>query len=303
MTFIRRFDIIQNMRNKKLIALVAVVTALVITIITCGATFLVRHVETYNYYVDSPDEYDQKVVDASGIKLNSSMFFIDEVGVKANIENAYFDVEVINIERRFPDRVSINYIVHDSAFSVVSGTEYLLCYASGRIGNVLSVTGSRPAGYFEVRPKSAVQNEKGGYFQDPDGFDYKTVKKFIECMQSYRFRAKQIASVVDFIDLRREDSLNTYMFIKLSEGSAIELHCRTDRFETRFESLFDDAWSIYSDPRHVFTDPETGASITVSPSKGLIRVYETKPDTDKPEIKHTYSETTDVETYYRDNYL
>ncbi len=82
------------MRNKKLIVLLSIVASLVLIIVVCGATFLVRHIEAYSYYQSSPVEYDRKVIDASGIKRNSSMFFIDEVGVKKRIEKEFYNVGV-----------------------------------------------------------------------------------------------------------------------------------------------------------------------------------------------------------------
>ncbi|MDE7106936.1 MAG: FtsQ-type POTRA domain-containing protein, partial [Clostridiales bacterium] len=123
------------MRNKKLITLLIVVLVLVILIIICGATFLVRHVDAYSYY-DNPqiEEYDKKIIAASGVKQNSSMFFVDEADVKAKVEKAFPDVEVINIKRSFPDRVTINYVIYEKSFQYQNGDKYYQCYSSGRIG-------------------------------------------------------------------------------------------------------------------------------------------------------------------------
>ena len=269
------------MRNKKLIVLLSVVTALVLCIVICGATFLVRNVEAYNYYVGAPD-YDKEVIAASGLKMNSSIFFIDEGKIKSNIENEYCNIGVINVERKFPDRVSINYVVYGSSFQFRSGDGYCQCYASGRIGGS---TAAPVGGYFIVKPRDAVISDVGAYFQSDDGYDFKLVSGFISYMYSTGMTDKQIAERIAFIDLSRDG----YMYIRTSAGCSIEL--RGAGFD--FMSLLDYGWSVFADP-----DPE----LPVNKATGLIRAYVSKADPDAPAVKCTYSPT-DGESYYIENYV
>lgn len=126
------------MRNKRLIILLCVVAALAVIVIACSATFLVRTVEAYNYYgyYENDDNYDKMVVDASGVKRNSSMFFLDESDVKKRVEGAFANVGVVNVERKFPDGVCINYVVYKRLFQYRVADKYCMCYSSGRIGTV-----------------------------------------------------------------------------------------------------------------------------------------------------------------------
>ncbi len=276
------------MRNKRLIVLLSVVTALVLVIIVCGATFLVRDIEAYSYYVDSPVEYEKKVISASGIEKNSSMFFIDEVGVKNRIEKKYPNVEVINIERKFPDRVSINYVVYDELYQYLSGDSYYRCCASGRVASKLSAASTR---CFIVRPRAATNDKVGAYFQKSNGYDRKILDKFINYMHSARINDKQMSKWIKSIDLTRGDEFLDYVYIRTAEGCAIELFASPDELLSEFTTLLDYGWSAFVDP---------SPDISVNPSGGKIQVYVTHASSDGAKIKMTYNEDYGDNDYLHD---
>lgn len=269
------------MRNKKLIALLSVVATLVIVIIACGATFLVRHVEAYNYYESSP-EFDEKVIDAASIKINSSMFFLDETDIKNRVESEFANVGVVNVERKFPDRVSINYIVYGNSFQYLTKDGYCQCYASGRIGG----TSEAPiGGYFIVKPRASVSESVGSYFQDADGIDRKIVNTLIEFMYSTGLNDRQIAERIDFVDITREG----YVYIRTAAGCSIEINGDDEMFG----ALLEEGWSCFADPK-----PDS----PVEKSTGLIRTYVSRMDADDPQITNTYS-ATDGDAYYLEKYV
>lgn len=277
------------MRNKKLITLLSVVAALVVIIIVCGATFLVRHVESYSYYQNSPEEYDALVLDAAGIKKNSSMFFIDEQGIKQKIEKAYPNVGVINIERKFPDRVSVNYVVYDSSFQYLSGNQYYQCYSSGRVGGFSTAP---VGGYFIVKPRDKCSESVGEAFQAAGGYDNRLITAFINYLHTTALNDKQIYERIDFVDLTRDG----YFYVRTKAGCSIEIHGTGDEFT----ELLDKAWSAFVDPNPELTDPATEHYI--SRATGTIRAYVSKLDADNPTVKVTYMET-DGDKYYIDNYI
>lgn len=255
------------MRNTKLIVLLSVVAALVIAIVACGATFLVRHVDAYGYFENS-DEYDARVVEAAAIKHNSSIFFVDEQKIKTRVEGAYANIGVVNVERKFPDRVQINYRVYGNSFQYKRGDAYYQCYASGRIGS----TSAMPVGgYFTVVPKYATSDKTGEYFQSADGYDRYIISSLTEYMYSTGLNDRQIAERISFVDLSRDG----YVYIRTAAGCSIELCGNRDEF-TR---LLDDGWSSFVDP-----DPD----FSVSKTSGKIRVQFTRLNPDKPQIRHTY---------------
>lgn len=267
------------MRNKRLIILLSVVGVLVLTIIVCGATFLVRHIEAYNYYEVS-SEYDAGVVAASGIKNNSSMFFIDEKKAIERIEKEYPNVGVINIERKFPDRVSINYVVYQNSFQYLKGDKYYQCYSSGKVGGT---TSAPVGGCFVVRPMGDVSDKVGSYFQSRDGYDFDLVKRFIDYMYTVPLNDKQIADCINFVDLTKSG----YFYIRTRGGCAIEIRDTG----SNFNALLNGAWSIYADPN---------PSLPISKATGIIRAEVVRTDPDNPKYRYAYDENYDQADYIRD---
>ena len=274
------------MRNTKLIVLLSVVAALVIAIVACGATFLVRHIDAYGYY-ENASEYDARVIEAAGIKQNSSIFFVDEQKVKDRVERAYANIGVVNVERKFPDRVQINYIVYGNSFQYQTDDGYVQCYASGRIGS----TSALPmGGFFTVIPKGGVNKNAGEYFQAADGYDRIVISSLIQYMYTTGLTDRQIAERISFIDLSRDG----YVYIRTAAGCSIEIYGTREEFPR----LLDDGWSSFVDP-----DPE----FLISKTAGRIRVQYTRIDPDHPSIQHTYlapggemygGEVYDDNTYY-----
>ncbi len=269
------------MRNKKLIILLSVVTVFVLAIVLCGATFLVRDVEAYNFYANA-DDLDEQVIAAAAVKKNSSIFFVDEYAVKQRVEKAYANVEVINVERKFPDKVSINYVVYDNCFQYLNDGSYYKCYSSGRIG---SVSETPSGGYFIVKPKEKTNTDIGAYFQSADGYDRKMIKRFIDYLHTAALNDKQIAERIAFVDLTRDG----YFYIRTAAGCSLEI-CGVGE---DFERLIDDAWSAFVDP-----DP----SLPISKATGTIRAYISRLNPDAPKVVCTYS-ATDGDNYYLQNYV
>ncbi|MCH5165461.1 MAG: FtsQ-type POTRA domain-containing protein [Clostridiales bacterium] len=245
------------MRNKRLIVLLSIVVTIVLVIVACGATFLVRDIDAYSYYGDveyNGVNYDDLVVKASGIKKNSSIFFLDEKAVKNRVENAFANIRVVNVERKFPDRVSINYVIYENSFQYERGGKYYQCYSSGRIGGSSE---RKMSGYFTLKPKNATSTREGEYFQGSGGYDRKAVVAFIKFMYSKGLNDRQINERIDFVDLTRDG----YIYIRTAAGCSIELHGEL----SEFNKLIERGWNIFADP-----NPD---SPVTSRTSGLIQVY------------------------------
>ncbi|MBD5132131.1 MAG: FtsQ-type POTRA domain-containing protein [Clostridiales bacterium] len=244
------------MRNKRLIVLLSVVLALIVIIVATGATFLVRNVEAYNYYgyTDGGLDYDSYVIEAADIKRNSSIFFVDEEEVKNKVERAFPNVGVINVERKFPDRVSVNYVVYERMFQYENDGRYYRCYSSCRIGE----SSAEAAGdVFNVKTNNPTATAVGAYFQSAGSYDRKIIETYISVMRNKGLIDRQISSHVRFIDLTREG----YVYIRMSSGCSIEIHGSVDDFAKFLERGFD-----------IFADTKA----EINKISGLIRVWEYK---------------------------
>ncbi len=259
------------MRNKKLITLLIVVLVLVIFAIVCGATFLVRHVDAYSYY-DNPqiEEYDKKIINAAGIKKNSSMFFVDEAEIKQKVEKAFPDVEVINIKRSFPDRVTINYVIYEKSFQYQSGDKYYQCYLSGKIG---SVSDAPAGGYFTVKPSGETATKIGSYFQSADGKDRQYMDTIIKFLRSKGATDFEIHRFINFIDFRRDG----YVYIRTGYGCSIELH---DNGGVGFTDLLERGYAVYQN-----MDPQNP---DINQTHGLIKVYPNLSQTADDPVRCVY---------------
>lgn len=283
------------MRNKRLIVLLSVVLALIVIIVACGATFLVRNVEAYNYYgyADGGIDYDEYVISASGIELNSSIFFVDEAEVKNRVENAYPNVGVVNVERKFPDRVSVNYVVYERMFQYENGGRFYQCYSSGRIGES---SAAAVGDVFTVKTNGATATKVGDYFQPSSSDERKLIESYISVMRNKGLIDRQIASHIRFIDFRREG----YVYIRMSAGCSIEIHSSVEEFGRYLGRGFD-----------IFADTE----LEINKISGLIRVWENKGG-DGDGMRSSYTATGaeigrdenggikyySDELYYSDNY-
>lgn len=283
------------MRNKKLIALLSVVAAIVVLTIVSCAVFLVRDIEAYTEYVVSEElenRYKDKIIKASGIEYLDHMFFINEDEVKRNIENAFYDVEVKNIERRFPDGVSINFVIHDNLFQVQKDNKFYQCYSSGRIG---SVTTESVGGYFTVKLSSDISTQPGKVFQGSGAYEYKIVMSFINYLRSTGLNAKQIAERVDFIDLTKKDLKK--IMIHTRAGCYIELRNIGDDFT----AMLDYGWSAFDSAP---TKSENDESIMTNPSQGVFIVSHDRSSNNR-DFTYSYGATINGNTgdvYYAKNY-
>ncbi len=261
------------MRNKKLIILLTVVLVLVLIVVICCATFLVRNVYAYSYYGYGDGgtvDYDEKIIEAADIKKNSSMFFVDEKGIKSRVEDKFPNVCIINVERRFPDIVVINYVVYENSFQYAVNGKYYQCYASGRIGGMSAEPAPRSE-YFTVIPRGTVSTTVGAYFQGDGGFDRNVIDAFIAYMHNKGMNDRQINERINFIDLSRDG----YVYIRTAAGCNIEL--KGDANE--FAALMERGWSL-------FADPNPDSAIT-SKESGLIRVW--MSHNGDPHVMSTYT--------------
>lgn len=258
------------MRNRRLIALLSIVMVLVLSVVVCGALFLVRSVDAYSYYEHSElDEYNRRVVAASGVKVNSSMFLVDEAAVKSSVEAAFPEIEVVNIRRSFPDRVTINYVICQKSFQYSVGGRYYQCYASGRIGGS---SDSAVTGYFTLKPRGATSETTGEYFQPTTGVDRKYIDAIIKLLRAKGMDDFRINQFIRFVDLRRND----YVYIRTNAGCSIEIHDTADNFD----AMLDRGFAIYAKMSPEHTD--------IMPTKGLIKVY---PNSGTGAIVSTYLKT------------
>ena len=117
------------MRNKKLIILFSVLMAITLLVVFNSVLFSVQHVNAYcaNRKESDCEESRNKVLASHKIRKGSSIFFVNESKVIKSVQASAADVRVLNVERKFPNRVYINYVEIKEYVRVTSGTVAYIC--------------------------------------------------------------------------------------------------------------------------------------------------------------------------------
>lgn len=213
-----------TVRNKKLIALLLVIITIVILVVVLSVVFTVRNVSAHNYVNDN-DGYSETVAEASGIKKGSSIFFIDEDGVKKAVSKTLPQIDVITVERKFPDRVTLHYMLREKSFEYFYDGNYYGCYSNGRIG--AQSTQSLGVGYFLVKFSGAANTEIGSDFVEKASLQYKRVMNFLSIMHDYGYSDLQMSELFTFVDFTVTDRL----YVSMKTGCGIDINGSSENFE------------------------------------------------------------------------
>ena len=114
------------MKSKKTLVLFLILCFLTILIVVGSVLFSVKTVVGYCYNADD-SALNVQVVDSAQTKLKkgTNIFLVREKDMIEEVESQIPNIKVINVERRFPSDVYINYIKIYEYFVVKSGSDYL----------------------------------------------------------------------------------------------------------------------------------------------------------------------------------
>lgn len=113
--------------DKRVLTLIIIFAVIALALILCATVFLLRHIEVG--YERSGEENiisKDKIIAASGLKINKNVLFIKEKQIIANIQAKYPQVKVTNVERVFPNKVIIYVTVRVPILAVKAGEKYAL---------------------------------------------------------------------------------------------------------------------------------------------------------------------------------
>lgn len=164
------------MRNKRLIILFCILLTFTALIVLSSAVFSVHSV--YGYCMNADDEVLSDKVASSeinGIKIGSSIFLLSESKIKLGVESALPEVEVVNVERKFPDRVYVNYCKSSPCYAVEYSGGYVLASSKGKILALSDEGGD----YIKITAKTAVQETvPGKYAFNPESNESGLINEF-----------------------------------------------------------------------------------------------------------------------------
>ena len=202
-----------SMRNRKLIIMFSLLAALVLIVVLTSVIFSVQHIDAYCYNYDDT-ELEQQVVSSTGLKKGKSIFVIKEDKVAAAVEqNTNYRVKVINIERKFPNRVVVNYVrITPYAYLKTDGG-----YSQfGSDLRVTEVTDGEPDNLIKVLAKGAAADAIGSAALE--GEEGRVLEDVLVAYARIGYY-NDIVEVIERIDLRIENKV----FIKMRAGVSIEV--------------------------------------------------------------------------------
>lgn len=208
------------MKSKKTLVLFLILCFLTILIVVGSVLFSVKTVVGYCYNADD-SALNVQVVDSAQTKLKkgTNIFLVREKDIIEEVESQIPNIKVINVERRFPSDVYINYIKIYEYFVVKSGPDYL--YVSNE-SKILRKTSSQDKDariklLFAGKPDSTTE----GHYLFNESSPYYAISNSLMASLSRVEKYDNLIEMFDFIDISYVDK--NELFIKTKTGAYIEI--------------------------------------------------------------------------------
>lgn len=201
------------MRNKKLIVIFCVLMTIALFVVLDSVLFSVQKVTAYchndldNVVMDDGTTLAQKVVSAGKVNMGKSIFLIDKEEIAQNVESKLPGVKVVNIEKKFPDRITIHYASIKPTFSVRTAQGYYVCTNEGKVVDIVS---DKPSGLINLIADVGDELRAGDYL---DCKNMSTVVAIMDALDRLGYSAENqeerilLLSLIKFIDLTVHDEI------------------------------------------------------------------------------------------------
>ncbi|MBE5731044.1 MAG: FtsQ-type POTRA domain-containing protein [Clostridiales bacterium] len=203
------------MRNKRLLIIFGILLSLTLLIAIGSAVFSIKMLNAYCY--NSDDEVlMSKVQQFEKDLIGKSIFSLDEQALIEEVEKEIGGIKVVNIERLFPNRVSINYVKLYDYFEVCYDGNY---YISGIDGRILKKQEqSRDSEVIKIKLNLTEVPEVGGYFSSADRFE--ALQDMIQMLEKLNYRETNAPALIESIDLVSSESA---IYVQTRSGVLIKI--------------------------------------------------------------------------------
>ncbi len=141
--------------NKRMLSLLVGLVIIAVLLVVNGCVFVVKGIEIKyetptNMSEEEQLEFDQSIIDNSGLAVGKNMFVIRESVVTKNIERNVKDVEVVSIER-YINKIVLYVAVRTPVMAIpvasgISDTKYVIVDSMMKVLNVVDGTEEELAG-------------------------------------------------------------------------------------------------------------------------------------------------------------
>ena len=205
------------MRNKKLIIVLIVITSITLLVVLNSVIFSVQNISAYCYN-DSDTALDGSVIENKKKKKGGSIFTLNKDKVIESVTNGVHNVKIINIEKKFPNSVSINYVRIYEYLRIKNDDKYYFCSNDGKIMRISENPGLTTES-IELRLASKIENTtEGETFASSSSADVQLTSAILSALEQLGYR-REAVEMIDFIDI----SKGQRVFVKMHSGVMYEL--------------------------------------------------------------------------------
>lgn len=237
------------MRNKRLLIIFGILLTLTLLIAIGSAVFSIRRVDAFCYNADDEGLMEQVLKHKDKI-MGKSIFSLDEDQLIYSIESRVGGIKIINVERLFPNRVSINYVKLYDYFEVLYDGKYYISAIDGKINRVQNESSGdkviRVIIQLDEKPNIGAKLTSAKHFD--------ALQDIIEMLERLNFRETDATAIISSVDLKFSEN---EIYIKTRGGTLIKLM----KYDNAGEKLRK-ALSLYKSKPEI----RNGGTITVTNS-------------------------------------
>ncbi len=203
------------MRNRKLLIIFGILLSLTLLITICSAVFTIKTVNAYCYNADDK-ELLSKIEEEKADILGRSIFSINEDKLIKGIEERVGGIRVVNIERSFPDIVSINFIKLYAYFEVYYDGSYYTFANDGRIIEKTSQSGGE--GVIRVKFVLSDPPEVGQSISENEQF--KALSEMVYILEHLDFSNTDATVMITAVDFSYSDMA---IYVPMRSGVVLKI--------------------------------------------------------------------------------
>ena len=213
-------------RNKKYILFAILITVTLITIV-CGVLFSVRELYAYCYN-DSNEKMDSEIqVFLQNQCENKSIFLVNETQLQESIESNFSQVEVVNIERIFPNKIKVDYTYKKVYCFVVDDGKYKYFTKEGKVSFIDGGEKSTTENFIRILTAEKIQD--GDFVFTNVSEVGNNIHILLDMME--KMSIKNVEFLISEIDF---SCINSHLLqIKLREGAIVNIEFPSKNFSQK----------------------------------------------------------------------
>lgn len=192
-----------NMRNRRLITIFSILLGITLFVLLGSIIFSVKTVNTRCLnYAYSDEEIEVQILENTNIPKGQSIIFVSEEKIINSIQENVPNVKVINIERKFPNRITIHFIKLFDYFEVYSGGHYYTLTHEGRVTKKLDTPQPKDK-KITIVSKSSDRLSVGDYLYADS--KRQILSEIVSCLERLDLAEQKATTRFDFIDIETND--------------------------------------------------------------------------------------------------